>query len=384
MSKLSKKQMVNSKGNNRQSKQNNKQNNYGYIDGGLNRLRLRRKELWFSIFKVGQVCYDFDSTTYPSWFNRMASMYENYEMHEIRIHWVSSYSRLSTGTITISYNSTYNDQYSYEPTIMLAQEGAKSCQISKSGSITIPKNAYTRTPSKRPCRGQDSWLFQLIISVQTQEESPIQFFIEYDATFRVPQLNPDPTFATISSWEQGNRNNNEKDSSGRARFIERAGRYFLIIQRIANETIQIATRVRETFGRLTAYNGDSLREIIQAIDEGEEDTKNCSYLQAEYLSQEIPKQEQEEGGPTYESKCFVSTGGQITKYPVTAKGYGGTSQYTRGFNEKVTFSQLSSSKLGNGLATGPNKWLFDRGKVVVLDLGTDLNLFDSLIVSSNK
>nr|ULF50230.1 capsid protein [Statovirus 0450] len=382
MSKSNKKQMVNSKGNNRQGKQTNKQNNYGNIDGGLNRLRLRRKELWFTINKVGQVSYDFDSTTYPPWFNRMANLYENYEMHEIRIHWVSSYSRLSTGTFTISYNSCLNDPFSYEPTYMLAQQGSKSCQISKSGSITIPKSAYTRTPSKRPCRGEQSWLFQLLISSQAQEDSQIQVFIEYEATFRVPQLIKEETSATITSWGSGERY--ERDSSGRARFIERAGKTLLLIGRAANETIQVATRVKQGFDRITAYNGDSIREIIRAIDEGEEDTRDCSYVQAEYATNNIPQEEQTQGGPKYESKCIVSTGGQISKYPVTAKGYGSTSQYTQGFNTKVSNFLLSSTRLANGLATGPNKWLFDRGKVVVLDLGTKAGLIDSLIVSSNK
>lgn len=154
----------------------------------------------------------FDSTNYPPWFSRMASMYENYEMLYVRISWVSSYSKLASGAIYVTYNSNPNEEAAIEPQYMLSQQGSRATNITSGGSIIIPKSAYTRTPSKRPCNGEGSWLFDLGVRIETTEQpNDIRFFIEYEVIFRTPQLNPAP-----STIQLVRRSADDMDSEPRA------------------------------------------------------------------------------------------------------------------------------------------------------------------------
>nr|AQY59900.1 coat protein [Statovirus A4] len=376
MSKINSKQSNITRSNSKTTNKGNKQNNTNNINGSLNTLRVRRKELWFTISQVGNLSLDFDWTTYPQWFGKMANLYENYEMHEVRINWISSYSKLSTGSFIVSYNSNPNDQFSYEAAIMLAQQGARSCQVSSNGQITIPRNAFTKTPSKRPCRGQDSWIFELITKVEAQENAPIQVFIEYDVTFRVPQLSPETVSATFNNWSSSNSTTQE--SNGRARFVKFQGRDFLVIKKLLSEIIQIIIRCQAKKPTFKFYNGNSVREIFNAIAEGEEDTRDCSFTECTYET------EYDQSKSMYKSSILGSTGGKIEDFPSIAKCWTNYSIGTQAFNTKVTNKQIAYDHINADtlLGAGPLNMLFQKGTAVVMDLGQNPDLIHSLLVSA--
>lgn len=161
---------------------------------------VHRRELWFTADGPGIYRKHFDSENYPEWFNKISELYENYEMHDITIHWTTHYSTVTNGAIYTAYNSNPNEHVPTEPTEMLAQKGAKSSPIRQNGSCHIPRSAYIQQPSRRPCRGEGSWLFEFASVIEgPTDKCPIDFYIEYDVTFRTPQLNKKQTTAILSS-----------------------------------------------------------------------------------------------------------------------------------------------------------------------------------------
>nr|QYB17054.1 coat protein [Statovirus F1] len=252
----------------KQKKQINTRSNRRRPRTGINEMRFRRDELWFTHDGSGEIRSEFSSTNFPAWFDRMASLYENYEMHEIRIHWISSYNKMSTGNVIASYNSNPNDPVSFEPQYLLAQQGATTKQVSESGWITIPRSAYVRTPSKRPTRGEGSWIFDFLAKITADTEAPIQFYVSYDVTFRTPQLSTQGNGISLSST--GNEGNVTGRSFGKAEIRKEGGKTILAIPKQIGEKVRIVsqTRATENASRFKVYIGDSIKETIKAAAEG--------------------------------------------------------------------------------------------------------------------
>lgn len=179
-------------------------------DKGNGSYRITKREMWFMVQGAGDGKKSFAEHGYPLWFNRICQLYENYEMHRIRVAWESTYASIAEGHIIGSYNSTPGDSVSLSSEYLLAQRNAKQAPVRQGrGFIDIPPAAFKQTPSRRPCRGEKSWLFEFLYSIRTSSSGTITFFLEYDVTFRVPQLMPAETQKKKSSFSATAAQNEE-------------------------------------------------------------------------------------------------------------------------------------------------------------------------------
>lgn len=194
----------------RRNNNNKRQDNSAY--------RVNKREAWFTITGQANGKRAFGESGYPLWFNRICQLYENYEMHDIRVSWESTYSSIAEGYLIGSFNSSPGDVISFEDAYLLGQKGAKQQAVrSTRGSITIPASAFKQTPNRRPCRGQRSWLFEFLYKIVTPSTGSITFFVEYDVTFRVPQLLPEQ--GVKPGFTKTTRNASASQSSQHAREI---------------------------------------------------------------------------------------------------------------------------------------------------------------------
>lgn len=159
--------------------------------------RVHRRELWFETTTQGLGTKVFDSTTFPEWFASYSKLYETYQMHSVKVHWTTGYSKFVGGYTYVSYNT--NPSQSGDPfsiSSIFAQQNAGKSQVAADGEITIPKSAYLQQPNRRQCSGPGSYLFDLryYISASDYAGAPangsITFWIEYDCTFYTPQSAP--------------------------------------------------------------------------------------------------------------------------------------------------------------------------------------------------
>lgn len=201
--------------NRRRNGNNKRQDNSAY--------RVNKREAWFTITGQANGKRAFGESGYPLWFNRICQLYENYEMHDIRVSWESTYSSIAEGYLIGSFNSSPGDVVSFEDAYLLGQKGAKQQAVRATrGSITIPASAFKQTPNRRPCRGNGSWLFEFLYKITTPSSGSITFFVDYDVTFRVPQLLPEQ--GVKPGFTKTTRNASASQSSQHSREIFEDGK----------------------------------------------------------------------------------------------------------------------------------------------------------------
>jgi hypothetical protein len=165
--------------------------------------RVSRRELWFTSVGAEVGTKRLEEGTFPPWFNNISRLYENFEVHQLRISWKSHYSTVASGITRLSYNSNPDEQGSTDPGIMSQQQGARSETIYKSGQMEIPKQAWYGQPLRKQCRGPRSFIIEFIWNISTEAQGAIDFWIDYDVTFRVPQAIGTDSARTISFSSNG-------------------------------------------------------------------------------------------------------------------------------------------------------------------------------------
>jgi hypothetical protein len=122
-------------------------------------------------------------------------------MHSVRIHWISGYSQFAGGSIFMSYNVNEAQKgANFTVSSIFAQQNSGKSRLAENSSFAIPASSWRRTPNRRMCSGNGSYLFDLRYAISTSEStqsSPITVWIEYDVTFHTPQIEsiqqPTPT-----------------------------------------------------------------------------------------------------------------------------------------------------------------------------------------------
>lgn len=192
---------------------------------GNGEYRISRRELWFSIKINGEDTGSraFTERNYPPWFGSISNLYENYEMHTVRIVPVTRYSSFASGGINLSYNSNPHEQGSTDPTSMAAQQGATQSKIYENKPVTIPRSAWLQQPSRRPCRGSGSWLFEFLWNITASQAGTVDIFIEYDVTFRVPQYLVGPAIFAATGIEGTQTIFSSSETTTKEKTIETVG-----------------------------------------------------------------------------------------------------------------------------------------------------------------
>lgn len=153
---------------------------------------MSRTELWRSVNVVGEEVSGrlrFEDGGFPVWFNSVSKLYEHYQITNIRIKIQSNFSKMATGGIYFTYNTSEGEEAEIADTaIMAAQRGAKAIQVSENTTMWIDNRAIKRTPDKRQCRGAKSYAFDIGYKISTRDSGTINIFIIYDVRFYTPQL----------------------------------------------------------------------------------------------------------------------------------------------------------------------------------------------------
>lgn len=151
-------------------------------------LRVRHRELWRTIDSKGSHRFTFDEVGFPIWFRRVSGLYETYRLHNCRIRLQPAYNSLSSGLLTLSYNTNASQAEPTGPAEMLQQARAIQRRINESVTMDIPAFVFRQTPTRRFTSGPNSYMFDIDVYVQSADTvQPISVFIEYDATFQTPQ-----------------------------------------------------------------------------------------------------------------------------------------------------------------------------------------------------
>lgn len=118
-------------------------------------------------------------------------MYEKFKFHRIRLHFETGYPSTAQGQIHCAYNTGLRDEISTDVEYIAAQRGAMFGPVYRGYAISIPKSAFSETPSRRPCRGSDeeTYIFDAVWNIQGQNlTGQFSVFIDYDVSFFTPQL----------------------------------------------------------------------------------------------------------------------------------------------------------------------------------------------------
>lgn len=158
-------------------------------------LRIKRYELWdeFSI-GTGDNTYrkNFDTSTGPSWFKAMANLYEMYQIHNIRMFIKPTAATTNSGGWVAAYNTNYAERSATRSAgAISAQLGSGGNTIFKNGLVFIPASALKGFSTNMPLRSDNNgWSFNLeLLTTGVTAACSIKVYIEYDITFRNPQLN---------------------------------------------------------------------------------------------------------------------------------------------------------------------------------------------------
>nr|AQY59904.1 coat protein [Statovirus C1] len=171
---------------------NSRRTREGVLEG--EEFRTHRRELWFTISGQAAGSHRFSKTNFPIWFEQVSRLYEKFKFHSIRLHFETGYPSTAQGQIYCAYNTGFRDQIDTDPTYIAAQRGAMYGPVYRGYAISIPKSAFTETPSRRPCRGSDeeTYVFDAVYNVAGEALSgTYTVFIDYDVSFYTPQLNKD-------------------------------------------------------------------------------------------------------------------------------------------------------------------------------------------------
>lgn len=156
---------------------------------------IRHRELWttlnFSTNSDGTgKKQDFDYTSFPPWFAKVAKLYEMYQLHYIRLYVKSPAATTTSGSYVLSYNTNYyqkSDSRTFAQ--MAAQQNAKQTKIYQDLSVIIPASALKNFRTNTPTDGSDSWAFNAEIGVLGNSVAvDLPVWIEYVVTVRNPQV----------------------------------------------------------------------------------------------------------------------------------------------------------------------------------------------------
>lgn len=161
----------------------------------LTNTTVRHRELWHEFsFQTGQtgnaVKLNFDSNSYPKWFDKIRKLYEMYQLHYIRIYTASSAATTTDGTYVLSYNTNYNQKDAVRTSADLAgQQNAKQGHVYKQLDVVIPASSLKNFRTNTPCEGTDSWSFNVEMAMSgNSSDLTIPLWIEYTVTLRNPQV----------------------------------------------------------------------------------------------------------------------------------------------------------------------------------------------------
>lgn len=241
------------------NKFNNKSSNYNSQS-----YRIKRKEPWFDFngtsglqrraFKEGQ---------FPIWFSKICPLYENYEIHNISVTLVSTYSALSTGALYVTFNSNPSQQAASTHEYMLQQQNSRYIPVkTKQTTMVIPRNAWLQQPTRRQCAGPSSYAFDVAAEVSgTSEEGHIQVFITYDITLYVPQINESLTTIKSSLITYFNENGTRAIAeSGDYQGLMQEGA-LLLVRSALKQTIRIVLSGMEAAGSGTLAYLDGFKFV---------------------------------------------------------------------------------------------------------------------------
>lgn len=160
-----------------------------------NTLTLTKRELWTTFdFETDAITtparISFDGTTGPAWFKKFSSLYENYNLHAVKLIFVPLAATTNSGGYVASYNTNkaqLGDARTYAQ--LAAQKGAKTAQIYEPCTVFIPASALKNFRTNTPCVGNDSWSFNVeILHGNLGQACSLELSIEYCVTFRNPQI----------------------------------------------------------------------------------------------------------------------------------------------------------------------------------------------------
>jgi len=189
-------------------KKNNRRNNYKKVRnttktligqiGQTQSVKITKREVWFngtftqsnSLTTINKV---FDMVNGPSWFKKMAALYEKYKIHGVNLYVKFGGSMTTKGMYVLTYNSNETKKSDTTKTFqeLCAQKGSLIIPAAQqTGSIHINGSSLTGYSTTLPTEGTatDTYCFNAIIAGVPPEDVDFTVEIQYIVTFYNPTV----------------------------------------------------------------------------------------------------------------------------------------------------------------------------------------------------
>lgn len=166
--------------------------------GQTQSIKMTKREVWFSgqftqsnsLTTINKV---FDMTTGPSWFRKMAALYEKYKIHGVNLYIKFGGSMTTKGMYVLTYNANETKKNDTTKTFqeLCAQKGSLIIPAAKqSGVIHINGSSLTGYSTTLPTEGSstDTYCFNAIVAGTPPEDVDFTVEIQYIVTFYNPTV----------------------------------------------------------------------------------------------------------------------------------------------------------------------------------------------------
>lgn len=166
--------------------------------GQTQSVKLVKREVWFSgTFQqsstLATVNKSFDMVTGPSWFRKMAALYEKFKIHGVNLYIKFGGSMTTKGMYVLTYNANETKKNDTSKTFqeLCAQKGSLIIPAARqSGSIHINGSSLTGYSTTLPTEGSasDTYSFNAVIAGIPPENVDYTVEIQYIVTFYNPTV----------------------------------------------------------------------------------------------------------------------------------------------------------------------------------------------------
>lgn len=183
----------------KKNRRSRRRNRGGFGTPSSKAITITRTEMWdnFSVLANDsshtQYIYrkNFDTTTGPLWFKKQSTMWEQYEIKNVKLRIQSGAAMTTGGNYVLSYNTNYAEREAERTAEQLQAQGhAVTRPIRSGGIVTIDADALKGFRTNTSLRENAGWLFNLeLITYGVNEACALALEITYTIIFRNPSSN---------------------------------------------------------------------------------------------------------------------------------------------------------------------------------------------------
>lgn len=161
-------------------------------------VKLIKREVWFSgtftqASTLTTINHSFDMVNGPSWFKKMAALYEKFKIHGVNLYIKFGGSMTTKGMYVLTYNSNETKKNDVSKTFqeLCAQKGSLIIPAARqSGSIHINGSSLTGYSTTLPTEGSasDTYSFNAVVAGVPPENVDFTIEIQYIVTFYNPTV----------------------------------------------------------------------------------------------------------------------------------------------------------------------------------------------------